>query len=141
MKSIIVLLLFIFVCGYSQSQTITKTERIFNRPGYSLIASISESGDTLISWSGQNYEYQQLTDIINFYSNEPTEFIEFIELILDFFENNEPGTSMNLDDLRITITRNMGIISLAIYPERGFRSFTKRELNRILRDVQKWLKI
>lgn len=120
------------------SQTLNSSENVYVRQGVHITATIHESGDTIMFWQAQNHAYQHIVDIITLYSGRPIEVVEFIKLAIDFYDNNDPGTSMQLNDLTLSINQVLGKY-LDIYPKLGYRRFTSNELNRILRDVQRWL--
>lgn len=96
-KLMLLVLLIISINAVGQK---TRSEKILDRSMYKEFLSAyhyydgDSITDTRIVFSGQNYKYQHITDIVTIYSGSPEDFYRFLNEVEAFLTEEEKGVMM-----------------------------------------------
>ena len=143
MRKLIFSCLFLSIAQFSISQENSKKDLIFKDVYGNKVDVIQYyQGDSLkyrmISFTGQNHDYQYVTDLMTFYFSKPAGFSSFLDKIIDVF-NEEPGTTVKIDKLNVTADKKT--ITISIDGEAGYRVFNIKFLKKIKTKYDAWYEV
>ena len=140
----IILLILLISTTTAISQEITKKSKIYKHISGEYINAVKkiENGkekELNIHFYGRNHKYQHITDLINFSYSSPIEFYKFLNKLIESTKYDK-DTSLKINGLNLTVDKTLGIKTITLWNKDmlGYRVFTKKRLNKILKKYIKW---
>lgn len=95
---------------------------------------------TYIVLYAQDSRYQAIVEFITVYSGPPQAFVDFLSEVEKFHNENDEGTSMEIDGHYVSIIEVMGIKGIFIFEEDGggYHSFSVKGIIKFKTKFTQW---
>lgn len=135
MKIISFILILIVLPTIVGAQRITKSTELYSKNYNTINVYKTYEADSLVAvnivWRAQDSDYKHIINMFTVFSGDPSELLEIVNSMIDFYNKYDPDVSTTLGDIFISNTKMVGMKLLYVSVNQQSNVYTSKYLSQI----------